>query len=111
MSTLNPTRKVSRRHELREDTVVTAYARALGYFENNRSVVFGAAAVILLIATLIVGLSWNPFSILNQVTFRQRWMEMHPSLVWSKLQIVMEVRTQATWPTITLVMPFSASVI
>ena len=59
MSTLNPTRKVSRRHELREDTVVTAYARALGYFENNRSVVFGAAAVILLIATLIVGLSWN----------------------------------------------------
>jgi len=58
MSTLNPTRKVSRRHELREDTVVTFYARALGYFENNRNTVFGVAGGIVLIVLALLGYSW-----------------------------------------------------
>jgi len=58
MSTLNPTRKVSRRHELREDTVVTFYARALGYFENNRNTVFGVAGGIVLIVLAFLGYSW-----------------------------------------------------
>ena len=59
MSTLNPTRKVSRRHELREDKVVTAYARALGIFENNRNMVLGIAGGIVLVVALILGYAWN----------------------------------------------------
>jgi len=58
MSTLNTTRKVSRRHELREDTVVTFYARALGYFENNRNTVFAILGGILLVVASIMGYSW-----------------------------------------------------
>jgi tetratricopeptide (TPR) repeat protein len=59
MSTLNPTRKVSRRHELREDTVVTFYARALGYFENNRNIVLGALGVIIFVVLAFVTFAWN----------------------------------------------------
>ena len=62
MSTLNPTRKVSRRHELREDTVVTFYARALGYFENNRNTVYGILGGIVLVVLLIFVYSWNKSS-------------------------------------------------
>jgi len=57
MSTLNPTRKVSRRQELREDTVVTMYARALNILENNRQAVIGVAAGI--IAVVVLVLAWN----------------------------------------------------
>ncbi|MEQ9105269.1 MAG: tetratricopeptide repeat protein [Rhodothermales bacterium] len=59
MSTLKPTRKVSRRHELREDTVVTLYARAIDIYENQRNLVYGAIGGIVLIALVIVGLAWN----------------------------------------------------
>jgi len=59
MSTLNPTRKVSRRHELREDTVVTFYARALGYFENNRNTVYGALAGIVVVVLIVFAFNWN----------------------------------------------------
>ena len=59
MSTLNPTRKVSRRHELREDTVITFYARAIDFFENNRNLVYGILGGIVLVAALIVGWNWN----------------------------------------------------
>ena len=59
MSTLNPTRKVSRRHELRQDTVVTAYARALGIYENNKNTVLSIGGGILLMVILIVGWNWN----------------------------------------------------
>jgi len=62
MSTLNPTRKVSRRHELREDTVVTFYARALGYFENNRNTVYGILGGIVLVVLLLFAFSWNKSS-------------------------------------------------
>jgi tetratricopeptide (TPR) repeat protein len=58
MSTLNPTRKVSRRHELREDTVVTFYARSLGYFENNRNTVYAMLAGIVLVVAAIMGFAW-----------------------------------------------------
>ena len=42
---------MSRRHELREDKVVTAYSRFMEYFEENRNVVFGilGGAVLLVI--------------------------------------------------------------
>lgn len=58
MSTLNPTRKVSRRQELREDTVVTFYARALNILENNRQAVIGVAAGILAVIVLILAWNW-----------------------------------------------------
>ena len=57
MSTLNPTRKVSRRQELRQDTVVTFYARALDVFENNRQAVYGVVGGILAVVVLVLG--WN----------------------------------------------------
>lgn len=55
MSTLDPTRKISRRHELREDKVVTFYARVLGLIENNRNVVLAAGAVIVIAVVAVVG--------------------------------------------------------
>ncbi len=58
MSTLNPTRKVSRRQELREDTVVTFYARAIDLYENNRQMVIGAAAGIVALVVLILAWNW-----------------------------------------------------
>ena len=58
MSTLNPTRKVSRRQELREDKVVTFYARVLDVFENNRQAVIGAGAAVLAVILLIMGWNW-----------------------------------------------------
>jgi len=59
MSTLNPTRKVSRRQELREDRVVTMSARAIDFYENNRNLVYGIIAGIVVVALLAVGLAWN----------------------------------------------------
>lgn len=59
MSTLNPTRKVSRRQELREDRVVTMSARAIDFYENNRNLVYGIIAAILVVVLLAVGLAWN----------------------------------------------------
>lgn len=48
---VNPPNPITKRHheELRTDTVVTAYAKSLNYFEQNRQVVFGALAVLVLI--------------------------------------------------------------
>jgi len=58
MSTLDPTRKISRRHELREDKVVTLYARAMGLLESNRSVVLAAGAVIVVVVAAVVGMNF-----------------------------------------------------
>lgn len=58
MSTLTPTRKVSRRHELREDKVVTFYARALGFVDKNRPLVYGALAAIAIILVVLFGYSY-----------------------------------------------------
>lgn len=58
MSTLNPTRKVSRRQELREDKVVTFYARILNVFENNRQAVIVAGASVLAVILLTMGWNW-----------------------------------------------------
>jgi tetratricopeptide (TPR) repeat protein len=50
MSTMiNPPRKISKRHELRSDTVVTFYARAWGYFEQNKTLAYAAAAAVVLV--------------------------------------------------------------
>jgi TolA-binding protein len=58
MSTLNPTRKVSRRHELREDTVVTLYARALDFIENKRGIVLSAIGGLVLVIAIVLGYSF-----------------------------------------------------
>jgi tetratricopeptide (TPR) repeat protein len=58
MSTLTPTRKVSRKHELREDKVVTMYARILGVMENNRGIVYGALVGIVAVLAVVFGFSY-----------------------------------------------------
>lgn len=58
MSTLTPTRRVSRKHALREDKVVTFYARVLGLVENNRTIVYGAFTVIVIVLAMIFGFSY-----------------------------------------------------
>lgn len=55
MSTLNPPKRISKRHELREDAVITWYARALGYFDENRKLVYAIVAGLLLVIVAIVG--------------------------------------------------------
>lgn len=56
MSTMiNPPRKISKRHELRSDTVVTFYARAWDYYEKNKTVVYLAAAALVLVILAIIG--------------------------------------------------------
>lgn len=58
MSTLTPTRKVSRKHELREDKIVTFYARVLGLVETNRTVVYGGLVVVIVALAMIFGFSY-----------------------------------------------------
>lgn len=58
MSTLSPTKKVSRRQELRQDTVVTFYARALDVLENHRQKVYGVLGGVAALLVLILGWNW-----------------------------------------------------
>jgi len=58
MSTLTPTRKVSRKHELREDKVVTFYARTLGFIDNNRTMAYSALAGVVIFLVVIFGYSY-----------------------------------------------------
>ncbi len=55
MSTLKPTRKISRKEKLREDTVVTFYARAIGFFDQNRTLVYGVAGALVVAILVFVG--------------------------------------------------------
>lgn len=51
MATLNPPKSISKRHELRQDKVVTVYARAWEFFDQNRMTVYlilGGILVIIL---------------------------------------------------------------
>lgn len=57
MSTLHPTKKISRRQELRQDRVVTFYARALGYIEEHRTQVYGLVAAVVVVMLGVVGYS------------------------------------------------------
>ena len=54
MSTLNPPKKISRRHELRQDQVVTAYARAWNFADKNRALIWGAVGALVLVVALVV---------------------------------------------------------
>lgn len=53
MSTLKPTKKISRRHELRQDTVVTFSARVWQAVDQNRPMAYGLLA---LVAVVVLGL-------------------------------------------------------
>ncbi len=57
MSTLNPTRKISRRHELREDKVVTFYARILDLTDRYRTYFYGAIAAVVVI--ILASIAWS----------------------------------------------------
>ena len=58
MTTLGPTRKVSRRQELREDKVITFYAGAIDFFENHRSTVYFALGGIVVVLISALGFSY-----------------------------------------------------
>ncbi len=55
MSALNPPKRISKRHELRQDTVVTAYARTWDFFDQNRKLVFGAIAALVVLVLIGAG--------------------------------------------------------
>lgn len=55
MSTLNPPKGISRKHELREDKVVTFYARAWEFFDRNRKLVYGALAGLVVVVIAVIG--------------------------------------------------------
>ncbi|NNE34164.1 MAG: hypothetical protein HKN13_02940, partial [Rhodothermales bacterium] len=55
MSTLKPTKKISRRQELRQDTVVTFSARVWDFVDKNRSIAYGVLGAIVLVVVGILG--------------------------------------------------------
>lgn len=55
MSTLNPPKSISKKHELREDRVVTFYARAWEFIDQNRTLVYAALGALVLLTAAIVG--------------------------------------------------------
>jgi tetratricopeptide (TPR) repeat protein len=58
MSTLKPTKKISRRQELRQDTVVTVSARIWQAIDQNRPIMYGILGVISLVIVGIFGYSY-----------------------------------------------------
>src|SRR5690606_31298068 len=58
MSTIKPTRRISRKEKLREDTVVTFYARALNYFDTHKQLVYGVGVGIIVLLAALVGYSY-----------------------------------------------------
>jgi tetratricopeptide (TPR) repeat protein len=58
MSTLKPTKKISRRQELRQDTVVTFSSRVWQALDNNRNLAYGILGVIALVVVGIIGYSY-----------------------------------------------------
>jgi tetratricopeptide (TPR) repeat protein len=55
MPALQAPKKISRRQELRQDAVVTVYARALDFYSNNKAYVLAAAAVLAVVVIGFVG--------------------------------------------------------
>lgn len=59
MSTYKAPKRTNRRHELREDKVVTFYTQFLDFFEDNRSLVFGVLGGLALL--VIMGFGYGIF--------------------------------------------------
>lgn len=70
MSTFRPPSKVTKRKELRQDQVVTFYAKAWDFFEKNRALVYGLLAVLVLVIAGLV------FMVINQGRQAQVAQEM-----------------------------------
>lgn len=55
MSTLNPPKKISKRHELRQDQVITFYARTWDWVDKNRTTVYALLAALTVVIAAIIG--------------------------------------------------------
>ncbi|MFQ5570427.1 MAG: tol-pal system YbgF family protein [Rhodothermales bacterium] len=55
MSTLTPPKSISKRQELRQDKVVTVYAKVWEFFDANRLLVYGILGVLTLVLAGIIG--------------------------------------------------------
>lgn len=53
MAKVKAPKKISKRHEMRQDAVITAYARAEGFYERNRQLVIGAGVALGVVIVLI----------------------------------------------------------
>lgn len=58
MSTLKPPKSLSRRQELREDRVVTAYARTYQYIDQNRRLIYGIIGALVAVILLLIVWAW-----------------------------------------------------
>jgi len=58
MATLNPPKSISKRQELRQDTAVTVYVKAQEFFYENRTLVYGVAAGLIVVLLAIAGYAW-----------------------------------------------------
>lgn len=58
MSALKTPQKTSKRQELRQDSIVTLYAKAWMFYEENRNLVYGALAGLVALALGIVGYAY-----------------------------------------------------
>ncbi|MEZ4700888.1 MAG: tetratricopeptide repeat protein [Rhodothermales bacterium] len=57
MATHKAPQRITRRHELREDKVITFYSRVWTFFDENRTLVFGVVGVIVLLFIIGAGFS------------------------------------------------------
>lgn len=56
MSTLDAPQRVSKREDMRQDQVVTLYARAWQFFDQNRSLVWAGLAGVVVLVLIAIGL-------------------------------------------------------
>ena len=54
MSTLNPPKPITKRQELREDNVITFYAKAWQFFTDNRMLIYGILAGLVLAVLAVI---------------------------------------------------------
>lgn len=58
MSAIKPPKKISKRHELRQDQVVTFYAKAWDYFDKNRKLVYGLLGAVAAVVVIAIGITF-----------------------------------------------------
>lgn len=58
MATLNPPKSISKRKGLRQDTAVTAFVKAQEFFYNNRTLVYGIIAVVIVLLLAAAGYAY-----------------------------------------------------
>lgn len=73
MSTLSAPKKISKRQELREDTVVTAYAKSWAFVDQNKSLVIGAAVGVLVL--IVAAFGWGFYQASQESAAQDRFAE------------------------------------